>query len=106
MIQEFKKLKNTHYSWMSFLAIAIGPLLCLFLWTIDVFQPEAEALNKMNLFLLGTFHGKIIFPILALLSIKLDHGLEGMKTGYYLPIKKLLHLLLNWNQHFVLHIIF
>lgn len=88
MIQELKKLKNTHYGWMSFLILGIAPLLCLFLWTIDVFRPGVETLNKINLFLLGSFHGKVVFPILALLTFRIDRGLEGVKRAYYLPIKK------------------
>jgi hypothetical protein len=88
MLLEFKKLKRTHFYWISYLAIGMMPILLFFFNRIGGITFRPSDLNKINLLLLSSVHTKITFPFIILLLAKMDGGVKGIKSGLYLPLRK------------------
>ena len=85
MMMEFKKLKRTHFYWISMLAVAIVPFLLFFFYWIGGISFTQSDFNTSNLLLLSSIHNKITFPLIVIILAKIDGGVKGLKSLGYLP---------------------
>lgn len=88
MMTEFRKLKRTHFYWLSMVAITIVPFLLFFFYWIGGVSFTSSDFNKSNLLLLSSIHNKITFPLLVIILAKVDGGVKGLKSLGYLPRSK------------------
>ena len=85
MMTEFKKLKRTHFYWISMIAVAMAPFLLFFFYWIGGISFSYWDFNKSNLFLLSSLHNKITFPLIVIILAQIDGGIKGLKTLDFLP---------------------